>query len=309
MKKGASTSTAAASGYAHFIGKTYQLSKHSVCVEDVIAEGGFSIVFLVRSSRNGKKYALKRMYVNNETDLEVCKFEIHIIRSLSEGNAKILRYVDSAIQRQSSDIYEILLLTKYCKIGGVVQLMNDRLAAQRFLKETEVLRIFCDVCEAVADLHANGIIHRDLKVENILIDEDNSAPATKGSNAAAGGLHFVLCDFGSATRHIYDRKAMPGLNVQAVMDEIQKYTTLAYRSPEMVDLYSDRPITTKSDIWALGCLLYKLCYFQMPFGESLLAIQEGGFTIPDQKASLYSKQMNCLISNDHFSIKFSSIIF
>lgn len=86
--------------YSHFIGKTFQLSKHTVCVDDVIAEGGFlffsddflidlvnyyyykggfSIVFLVKSNVNGKKYALKRMYVNNELDLEVCKREIQII--------------------------------------------------------------------------------------------------------------------------------------------------------------------------------------------------------------------------------------
>lgn len=83
--------------------------------------------------------------------------------------------------------------------------------------------------------------------------------------------------------------------VQQVTDEIQKYTTLAYRSPEMVDLYSNYPITTKSDIWAMGCLLYKLCYFQTPFGDSQLAIQEGRFTIPDSKANFYSKGLNTLI--------------
>jgi AP2-associated kinase len=80
MKK-AANNAAVTSNYAQFIGKTYQLSKHSVTVEDAIAEGGFSIVFLVRSSRNNKRYALKRMYVNNETDLLVCKFEVQIIVS------------------------------------------------------------------------------------------------------------------------------------------------------------------------------------------------------------------------------------
>jgi len=45
----------------------------------IINIGGFSIVFLVRSASNGKKYALKRMYVNNQYDLEICKQEIEII--------------------------------------------------------------------------------------------------------------------------------------------------------------------------------------------------------------------------------------
>lgn len=63
----------------------------------------------------------------------------------------------------------------------------------------------------------------------------------------------------------------------------------------MVDLYSGKPITTKSDIWAMGCLLYKLCYYTTPFGESLLAIQEGRFTLPDAKHQQYSRQLNSLI--------------
>lgn len=61
----------------------------------------------------------------------------------------------------------------------------------------------------------------------------------------------------------------------------------------MVNLYSGKIITTKADIWALGCLLYKLCYFTLPFGESQVAICDGSFTIPDN--SRYSQDMHCLI--------------
>ena len=74
----------------------------------------------------------------------------------------------------------------------------------------------------------------------------------------------------------------------------------------MVDLYSNKPITVKSDIWALGCLLYKMCFSQMAFGDSLLAIQDGRYTIPDAKANFYSKQLLALISNNEL-FKLSSI--
>lgn len=57
---------------------------------------------------------------------------------------------------------------------------------------------------------------------------------------------FVLCDFGSATGRILDPSTH---GVPRVQEEIEKYTTLPYRSPEMVDLYSGKPITTKADIW------------------------------------------------------------
>lgn len=61
----------------------------------------------------------------------------------------------------------------------------------------------------------------------------------------------------------------------------------------MIDLYSGKPITTKADIWALGCLLYKLCFFQLPFGESTLAIQNAQLVIPDN--SKYSNRLHALM--------------
>lgn len=57
-------------------------------------------------------------------------------------------------------------------------------------------------------------------------------------------------------------------------EEIKRYTTLSYRAPEMIDLFCGVPVDTKSDIWAMGVMLYKLCYFALPFGESALAIQK-----------------------------------
>ena len=127
----------------------------------------------------------------------------------------------------------------------------------------------------------------NLQVENILQSD-------KG--------HYVLCDFGSATARVQNPDKQ---GTQTVDEDIKKYTTLSYRSeyqnyqerqiqficcsraPEMVDLYSGKPITTKADIWALGCLLYKLCFFSLPFGESTLAIQNGNFNFPDN--SKYSE--------------------
>ena len=100
-------------------------------------------------------------------------------------------------------------------------------------------------------------------------------------------------------------------------EEIKRYTTLSYRSPEMIDLYSEKPLTSKLDIWvsfhfynlsfgstlyskdalftaqALGIMLYKLCFFTLPFGESSLAIQSGNVTFPS--SSSYSEDMHNLI--------------
>ncbi|XP_065103803.1 AP2-associated protein kinase 1 isoform X2 [Paramisgurnus dabryanus] len=257
-----------------FIGRVFSIGRYQVTVEETLAEGGFAIVFLVRTHQ-GLRCALKRMYVNNEHDLQVCKMEIQIMRDLV-GNKNIVGFMDSSITAiGSGDVWEVLILMDFCRGGQVVNLMNQRL--QTGFTEPEVLQIFCDTCEAVARLHQckPPIIHRDLKVENILLHDRG---------------HYVLCDFGSAT----NRSQNPLTEgVAAVEEDIKKYTTLSYRAPEMVNLYGGKVITTKADIWALGCLLYKLCFFTLPFGESQVAICDGSFTIPDN--SRYSHDMHSLI--------------
>ncbi|KAF5290296.1 hypothetical protein FQR65_LT11630 [Abscondita terminalis] len=253
-------------------GKQFVVGRLSVTVEEVLAEGGFAIVYLVKAN-NGARYALKRMYVNNEQDLNVAKREIQIASNLS-GHKNIIGYVDSSLTATGGGVYEVLLLMPYCQ-NNVLGLMKSRGKAN--FTELEVLTMFCDTCEAVSRLHhcQTPIIHRDLKVENILVGENGN---------------YVICDFGSATGRVLNPS---NHGATAVEDEIKRYTTLSYRAPEMVDMYCGKPITTKADIWALGCLLYKLCFFTLPFGESTLAIQSGNFYIPDN--SRYSKGLHQLI--------------
>ncbi|XP_059192393.1 AP2-associated protein kinase 1-like isoform X4 [Centropristis striata] len=265
---------AGSGGGGSFIGRVFTIGRYQVTVEEIVAEGGFAIVFLVRTHQ-GVRCALKRMYVNNEHDLQVCKLEIQIMRDLV-GNKNIVGFLDSSITAVGAgDVWEVLILMDFCRGGQVVNLMNQRL--QTGFTEAEVLQIFCDTCEAIARLHQckTPIIHRDLKVENILLHDRG---------------HYVLCDFGSATNHFQNPQTE---GVPVVEEEIKKYTTLSYRAPEMVNLYGGMTITTKADIWAMGCLLYKLCYFTLPFGESQVAICDGSFTIPDN--SRYSQDMHCLI--------------
>ncbi|XP_053205198.1 BMP-2-inducible protein kinase-like [Panonychus citri] len=300
------TSNESASTGKDYIGKVFNVGRIAVTVQDVIAEGGFALVFLVKAS-HGARYALKRMFVNNNHDLAVCKTEISIA-SMVSGHKNCVGLIESAINYVGDGVHEVLMLMNFCR-GSVLQSMNEKLKDTTtntyntsatsssstitttttttlssgtpgcLFSEKQVLKIFCDICEAVSKLHHNNppIIHRDLKVENILISEPGN---------------YVLCDFGSATTKVVDNTYSVGSRTE-LEEEIKKYTTLSYRSPEMVDLYSGKIITTKSDIWALGCLLYKLCFFSLPFGESTLAIQNGFFTIPD--SSPYSTSLHSLI--------------
>ncbi|KAK6312690.1 hypothetical protein J4Q44_G00160370 [Coregonus suidteri] len=258
---------------SNYFGKVFAVGRYQVTVEELIAEGGFSVVFLART-HSGVRCALKRMYVNNVPDLNIYKREITIMKELS-GHRNIVNYLDSTINSVGDSVWEVLILMEYCKAGQVVKQMNQRL--HKGFTEPEVLTIFTDTCEAVARLHQcrTPVIHRDLKVENILLSDNGS---------------YVLCDFGSASHKVL----LPHKDgVTAVEDEIKKYTTLSYRAPEMINVYAGKAITTKADIWALGCLLYKLCFFSLPFGESQVAICDGTFIVPDN--SKFSFKLHCLI--------------
>lgn len=171
-------------------------------------------------------------------------------------------------------------------------MMNRRLRER--LTEAEILQIFVDVCEGVAFMHNSrpALLHRDLKVENIL----QSSPTS-----------YKLCDFGSATT--VSRPPTNTQEIRALEAEIGRHTTMQYRAPEMIDLYSKRPIDEKSDVWALGVLLYKLCYYTTPFEEhGSLAILNVQYRIPPYP--VYSSQMNMLIGEPfvsfHVSLSLSS---
>ena len=157
-------------------------------------------------------------------------------------------------------------------------MMNRRLRER--LTETDILQIFVDVCEGVAAMHnlRPPLLHRDLKVENILQASETS---------------FKLCDFGSATP-VATRPSSSIQELRALEADLNRHTTLQYRPPEMVDVYLRRPVDEKSDVWALGVLLYKLCYYTTPFEEhGVLAILNVQYKIPSYP--VYSPQLNALI--------------
>ncbi|XP_066241437.1 cyclin-G-associated kinase isoform X2 [Saccopteryx leptura] len=172
-------------------------------------------------------------------------------------------------------------------VGQTVELGELRLRVRRvlaegqlveFLKKSEakgplscdtVLKIFYQTCRAVQHMHRQKppIIHRDLKVENLLLSNQGT---------------IKLCDFGSATTilHAPDYSWSAQRRAQ-VEEEITRNTTPMYRTPEIVDLYSNFPIGEKQDIWALGCILYLLCFGQHPFEDGAkLRIVNGKYSIP-----------------------------
>ncbi|EDL20106.1 cyclin G associated kinase, isoform CRA_h, partial [Mus musculus] len=106
-----------------------------------------------------------------------------------------------------------------------------------------------------------------VKVENLLLSNQGT---------------IKLCDFGSATTiSHYPDYSWSAQKRAMVEEEITRNTTPMYRTPEIVDLYSNFPIGEKQDIWALGCILYLLCFRQHPFEDGAkLRIVNGKYSIP-----------------------------
>ncbi|KAL8714713.1 MAG: hypothetical protein Q9225_006513 [Loekoesia sp. 1 TL-2023] len=250
-------------------GTKVQVGGHRVVIVRYLSEGGFAHVYLVRLPKpvNGDDSAvLKRVAVPDKEALSNMRNEVETMKRL-RNQRHIVNYIDSHASQLKGGGYEVFLLMEYCNGGGLIDFMNTRL--QNRLTEPEILKIFSDAALGVACMHylKPPLLHRDLKVENILISSTGTSK------------RYKLCDFGSAAPP--RPAATSAAEGRLIEDDVQKHTTMQYRSPEMIDVYRKQPIDEKSDIWALGVLLYKLCYYKTPFeDQGQMAILNATFKFP-----------------------------
>lgn len=265
-------------------GTKIQVGSHKVVIQKYFSEGGFAHVYLVKLPKpiDGTDIAvLKRVAVPDKDALANMRTEVETMKKL-KGHRPIVTYYDSHASQLKGGGYEVFLLMEFCNGGGLIDFMNTRL--QNRLTEPEILKIFTDVAEGVACMHylKPPLLHRDLKVENVLITSTGSSK------------RFKLCDFGSTAPP--RPAATTAAECRLIEDDVQKHTTLQYRSPEMIDVYRKLPIDEKSDIWALGVLLYKLCYYTTPFEEQgQLAILNASFKFPAYP--IFSDKLKLLIAS------------
>ncbi|EAR93555.2 tyrosine kinase domain protein (macronuclear) [Tetrahymena thermophila SB210] len=142
------------------------------------------------------------------------------------------------------------------------------------LKEIQIMRIIRDILQGVQYLHMrqNPLIHRNLTMQNILLGEDNN---------------YKITNFSYVTTHRIQNDDFASLQ-----NEIKKNTTEGYRAPEQIHLQSGYPINEKVDIFAVGVILYILCFNKKPFQNQISVLNEQ-VDIPDFPK--YSANVNTVL--------------
>ncbi len=214
-------------------------------IESFVGGGGMGSVYRAHHLELDKEVAIKTMHPRFSADAEsVARFqrEAHIICELHHKN--ILAVYAFGIDKQLDLLYMAMEFVQGQSLG--------RLIAERgAISPQQALPLLMQICDAMAYAHANNVLHRDLKPDNVLI-----------ANSESGEPVVKVVDFGLAK--ITDA-------------EMQKLTSTGivvgdpyYMSPEQAQ---GRTVDARSDIYSFGCLMYEVLTGERPFvGESTVAI-------------------------------------
>jgi serine/threonine-protein kinase len=211
-------------------------------VKRKIGEGGFGAVFEGMQVATERPVALKVLHPQSVSDATVVarfRREAEACSKLRSAHTVVIYDFD---QTEDGVLYLAMELVR----GESLQ---DIQRAQKILPAERCLRILDQVAEALGEAHAKGIVHRDMKPENIMVEERE-------------GEDFVkVLDFGIAKIVSGDGgKGAPALTAIG-----QTVGTLEFMSPEQL---RGKPLDGRSDIYALGMVAYEMLAGQLPFKKS-----------------------------------------
>ena len=195
---------------------------------DILGKGSFGVVRRCTNVSSGLQFACKvicktSMQGKDEEALMLLRPHAHII-SLLEA---------------FEDVGTIYLIMELCPGGE----LYDRLAVESVMSAEQAAAVFLQLVRAVAHCHRHGVLHRDIKLENVLIASLHP-PVVK------------LADFGSASR------LQPSGGGSTPRSSGSLVGSLLYQAPEVL---RQRKYSQASDMWALGVVLYALLSGGLPF--------------------------------------------
>jgi serine/threonine protein kinase/tetratricopeptide (TPR) repeat protein len=196
-----------------------------------IGEGGFGVVFLAEQHEPiRRKVALKVLKPGMDTRQVVARFEAERQALALMDHPNIARVVEGSATASGRPYFVMewvqgVSITDFCD--------------QNHLAPEARLRLFLDVCHAIQHAHHKGVIHRDIKPANVLVTRHDGRPVVK------------VIDFGIAKA-----TGQPLIEQALRTDPGQMIGTPEYMSPEQAG--SGLDFDTRSDVYALGVLLYEL---------------------------------------------------
>jgi predicted ATPase len=214
-------------------------------VERELGRGGMATVYLARDLRHDRLVALKVLRPELAVALGNARFEREIGIAARLHHPLILPVFDSGTSSGGPGAGSCLWYTMPFVEG---ESLRDRLQRDSQLAIEEAVRIGCEVADALGYAHAHGVIHRDIKPENIMLS----------------GGHALVADFGVA-------RALNTIGEDRLTETGLSLGTPTYMSPEQAA--GDEQVDRRSDLYALGCVLYEMLAGAPPFtGSSARAI-------------------------------------
>ncbi|XP_057608438.1 serine/threonine-protein kinase Nek1 isoform X10 [Chionomys nivalis] len=194
-----------------------------------IGEGSFGKAVLVKSTEDGRHYVIKEINISRMSGKErqESRREVAVLANMKHPN--IVQYKESFEENGS-----LYIVMDYCEGGDLFKRINAQKGA--LFQEDQILDWFVQICLALKHVHDRKILHRDIKSQNIFLTKDGTVQ---------------LGDFGIAR--------VLNSTVELARTCIG---TPYYLSPEICE---NKPYNNKSDIWALGCVLYELCTLKHAF--------------------------------------------
>ncbi|CAI5784109.1 serine serine/threonine-protein kinase Nek1 isoform X1 [Podarcis lilfordi] len=188
-----------------------------------IGEGSFGKAILVKAKENGKQYVIKEINISkmSNKEREESRREVAVLANMKHPN--IVLYRESF--EEGGCLYIVM---DYCEGGDLFKKINTQKGV--LFSEDQIMDWFVQICLALKHVHDRKILHRDIKSQNIFLTKDGT---------------IQLGDFGIAR--------VLNSTVELARTCIG---TPYYLSPEICE---NKPYNNKSDIWALGCVLYEMC--------------------------------------------------
>ena len=237
-------------------------------VTNKIGEGSYGAVYLAFNIYTKQKVAIKRIVKNEENKIDELELinEINILKKLSHPNIlKIIEFYQSE--------HSYYIITDHCSNGELYDQIKYK------YNENQLAVLFYQMLSGIAYLHAHNIVHRDLKLENILISE---IEVDKKTNDRFFWIKII--DFGTAKIFEKNKK------------EKSVVGSSYYIAPEVLK----KSYNEKCDTWSIGVILYMLIVGRAPFDgvdddEIISNIKKGKYNSNHKKLIESSKEVQDLV--------------